>query len=66
MCEGAALLGACAFAVKVLIHVLLFVLVRAAVPRYRYDQLMNIGWKTLLPLSLALLLLEAVALIIFS
>jgi NADH-quinone oxidoreductase subunit H len=31
----------------------LFVLVRANFPRYRYDQLMQLGWKILLPLTLA-------------
>ena len=30
----------------------LFALVKAVVPRYRYDQLMRIGWKVFLPLSL--------------
>jgi NADH:ubiquinone oxidoreductase subunit H len=31
----------------------LFVFVRAALPRYRYDRLMVLGWKVLLPISLA-------------
>lgn len=31
----------------------IFILVRAAIPRYRYDQLMRLGWKLILPLSLA-------------
>jgi NADH:ubiquinone oxidoreductase subunit H len=34
--------------------------VRAAVPRYRYDQLRSIGWKVLLPIGLSLLLIQAV------
>jgi len=41
------------FSVKVLVVVFAFVWVRAAFPRYRYDQLMRLGWKILLPLSLA-------------
>jgi NADH-quinone oxidoreductase subunit H len=41
------------FLVKVVFVVFLFLLVRATFPRYRYDQLMAIGWKVLLPLSLA-------------
>lgn len=37
---------------KSLIFILLFILVRAILPRYRYDQLMQLGWKVFLPLSL--------------
>jgi NADH-quinone oxidoreductase subunit H len=40
---------------KVCFIVFFFILIRATVPRYRYDQLMNIGWKVLLPISLAYL-----------
>lgn len=41
------------FSVKVLIFLYFFIFVRATLPRYRYDQLMNFGWKVMLPLSLA-------------
>ncbi|MEE3260972.1 MAG: NADH-quinone oxidoreductase subunit H, partial [Pseudomonadota bacterium] len=37
----------------------LFIWVRATFPRFRYDQLMRIGWKILLPLSLIWLILIA-------
>jgi NADH-quinone oxidoreductase subunit H len=40
-------------AFKIVIVCFLFVLVRATFPRYRYDQLMNIGWKVFLPVTLA-------------
>ena len=40
-------------ALKTLFWLFLFVLVRASLPRYRYDRLMILGWKVLLPLSLA-------------
>lgn len=40
------------FLLKVLVLLLLFVLVRASLPRPRFDQLMELGWKVLLPLSL--------------
>ena len=39
------------FVLKVSLLLFFFILVRAAIPRYRYDQLMNIGWKVLLPIS---------------
>lgn len=41
------------FGIKIVLFLFLFVWVRAAFPRYRYDQLMSLGWKVLLPLSLA-------------
>jgi NADH-quinone oxidoreductase subunit H len=41
---------------KVIIFCFLYILVRATLPRYRYDQLMEIGWKLFLPLSLGYLL----------
>lgn len=41
------------FSFKLLIIIYFFCMVRAGLPRYRYDQLMTIGWKILLPLSLA-------------
>lgn len=53
-------------ALKLLIILFLFIWVRAAFPRYRYDQLMNIGWKILLPLSLGLFVLVSSVLIISS
>lgn len=37
---------------KITIFCFLFVLVRATFPRYRYDQLMDIGWKIFLPVTL--------------
>lgn len=40
------------FVLKVVLGLFFFIWVRGTVPRYRYDQLMSIGWKTLLPLSL--------------
>lgn len=53
-------------AIKICIFVVLFSWIRAALPRYRYDQLMELGWKTFLPLSLGWLLLTASILISFN
>lgn len=47
--------GAFWFSLKICLFVILFVLMRAALPRYRYDQLMNLGWKVFLPISLTYL-----------
>jgi NADH-quinone oxidoreductase subunit H len=54
------LLQILAFAGKVAFFQFLFVWVRWTLPRFRYDQLMNVGWKGLLPLSLANLATTAV------
>ena len=42
------------FSLKVLILFYLFVVVRASLPRYRYDQLMQLGWKIFLPISISI------------
>lgn len=41
------------FSFKLVCIIIMFCIIRAGLPRYRYDQLMTIGWKILLPLSLA-------------
>ncbi|MDD9889666.1 MAG: NADH-quinone oxidoreductase subunit NuoH [Gammaproteobacteria bacterium] len=48
------------FAIKVFVFIAFFILMRAAVPRPRYDQLMSYGWLFLLPLSLVNLLVTGV------
>ena len=47
------IIGAALFLGKVVGLILFFMWVRWSIPRFRYDQLMNLGWKTLLPLSIA-------------
>ncbi len=51
---------------KILLLFFLFALVKAIVPRYRYDQLMKLGWKVFLPLSLTWVVLTASYLFYFN
>ncbi len=51
---------------KILFLFLLFALVKAIVPRYRYDQLMRLGWKVFLPFSIIYLVLTASFLFYFD
>jgi NADH-quinone oxidoreductase subunit H len=58
--------GAFWFGIKICFFVVLYVWMRAALPRYRYDQLMGLGWKVFLPLSLTYLMLTFSILISFN
>ena len=58
--------GAMWFAIKVAALLFLFIWVRATFPRYRYDQLMRLGWKVFLPLSLLWVVVTAGALVLFD
>lgn len=54
------------FLIKMFGFILLFILLRAALPRPRYDQLMSLGWKILLPLSLLNLLITGALVLYFN
>ena len=58
--------GAIWLILKILLLFILFALVKAIVPRYRYDQLMRLGWKVFLPLSLTYVILTASYLFYFN
>lgn len=58
--------GSIWFSSKLLLGVVFFILTRAALPRYRYDQLMHIGWKSFLPLSLGYLIFTVGILLSFN
>jgi NADH-quinone oxidoreductase subunit H len=51
-----AILGIAAFATKIFLFIFVIMWIRWTIPRFRFDQLMHLGWKSLLPLSLINLL----------
>lgn len=51
---------------KIALGAVFFILTRATLPRYRYDQLMQLGWKSFLPLSLSFLIITFSILISFN
>ena len=48
------------FGVKSFVFLYIFIWVRATLPRYRYDQLMRLGWKVLIPLAIANLVVTGI------
>ncbi len=58
--------GAVWLIIKIILLFILFALVKAIVPRYRYDQLMRLGWKIFLPLSLTWVVFTASYLFYFN
>ncbi len=59
------LLQVAAFVFKVLCVLLFIILIRWTLPRFRYDQLMNLGWKVMLPITIANLLVTGFVLVAF-
>jgi NADH-quinone oxidoreductase subunit H len=53
----AALIGVGTLLIKIVLFIFLFMWIRWTIPRFRYDQLMELGWKTLIPLALFNMLL---------
>ena len=58
--------GSVWFSIKVVIGVLFFIITRATLPRYRYDQLMHLGWKCFLPLTIGYLMFTVGLLVSFN
>ncbi|WP_289460351.1 NADH-quinone oxidoreductase subunit H, partial [Klebsiella pneumoniae] len=54
------------FGIKVVFFLFCYIWVRSAFPRYRYDQLIRLGWKVFLPLSLAWVVLVSGILLSFD
>jgi NADH-quinone oxidoreductase subunit H len=58
------LVGFAVLMAKAFFFIFLFMWIRWTIPRFRYDQLMNLGWKKLIPLSLANMLITAVVILL--
>lgn len=60
------ILGVLALFVKIFLFIFFFMWVRWTVPRFRYDQLMNLGWKVLIPLSIANIILTGIGITVWD
>jgi NADH-quinone oxidoreductase subunit H len=58
--------GAVWLIIKITLLLFVFVWVRAAIPRYRYDQLMRLGWKVFMPISILMIVLTSTWVVFFS
>lgn len=54
------------FIFKIVVVLFLFIWVRAALPRYRYDQLMRLGWKVFLPMSIGFVIITTGLLLVLD
>ncbi len=62
----AAIIGVAALMTKVILFIFLFMWVRWTIPRFRYDQLMHLGWRILIPLALFNMLVTGAAVLYFN
>jgi NADH-quinone oxidoreductase subunit H len=60
------LLGTFSLLIKIVFFLFLFMWVRWTIPRFRYDQLMNLGWKKLIPLALANMLVTGAVILLLK
>ncbi len=60
------LLGVVALLAKAFLFLFVFIWIRWTIPRFRYDQLMNLGWKKLIPLALVNMLITAVVILLLN
>ena len=61
-----AIIGFCVFLAKTFLFLFVFIWIRWTVPRFRYDQLMKLGWKRLIPLALANMLITALVMLLLK
>ncbi len=62
----AAILGVVAFFIKIACFLFLFIWVRWTIPRFRYDQLMHLGWRVMIPLALFNMMATGAAILFFN
>lgn len=62
----AGILSILSFLGKTIVGILIFMWIRWTIPRFRYDQLMHLGWKTLIPIALVNLLITGAVILIFG
>jgi NADH-quinone oxidoreductase subunit H len=62
---GGALLGAFIFIAKVLVFMFFYIWLRGTFPRFRFDQLMDLGWKWMIPLALANIVVTGIVVLTF-
>jgi len=60
------IVGSLVFFVKVILGILVFMWIRWTLPRFRYDQLMKLGWQILIPLAIVNVLLTGLGIIVFK
>lgn len=60
------LLGVCFFLLKIFFFIGFFMFIRWTIPRFRYDQLMNLGWRVLMPLAIVNMLLTGGVLLLMQ
>jgi NADH-quinone oxidoreductase subunit H len=62
--NAAAILGVVVLFAKIFFFIFFFMWVRWTLPRFRYDQLMNLGWKILIPLSILNIIITGVVILL--
>jgi NADH-quinone oxidoreductase subunit H len=60
------LIGTAVFFAKIFLFIFFFMWVRWTIPRFRYDQLMDLGWKILIPLAIANIVVTGIVITLFS